>query len=375
MTENTVSHSKFACALLKIKLFETESGIKVRSMSKFSRVLYLIPMAVASGAIAVSVIAPIAARASTPNLSPVSSNQLITWIQNSRPIPLSGTVVVTSSFPIPSLSGLPSVDPGGSLTGSSSFSYNIWTNGKGSFRSQQVTHIGESDLYLTPGSLWLWKSSTLTATKEVLPTGSLSGTVTPSTPEMSATEILQKLSAFSTIGVSSTTTVAGRPAYTLIMVPAATDTLIGSIQIAIDALTHTPLQIQVFAKGASTPSASLGFATVSFTTPASNIFGFSPPPDAKVVLGSPQKSSVGSSTGLAFPQKVGSGFDTVIVSSTASSLSFLQKVEGSLPVVSTPFGDAHLYVTPLVEALILSNGKVLVGAVDTARLVQVASAL
>ena len=339
------------------------------------KVLYLAPLAIASSALAVSIIAPQIARASTPNLAPVSPSQLVSWIQASRPIPLSGTVTGATSFPIPSASLLNGSNPESALSGSTTENYNVWTNGAGSFRVQQAFSGGETDLYVNPGSVWLWDSSTLTATNEQFSGSSALNPSPNSNPELTASEIVTKLSGYSTLSVSGNTMVAGRPAYTLSVVPMVSDSLIGSIRIAVDGQTHVAVQIQIFPKGSASPAASLGFDTLTFASQPSSIFSFTPPPGATVVT--PAKSSQPAGTGSGGASKVvGKGFDSVVVATpSAKALSSLGGIVKSLPTISTPLGVSHLYSTPIFQAIILPNGTVVGGAVDTARLLQVAAGL
>ncbi|TAN24795.1 MAG: hypothetical protein EPN30_06215 [Actinomycetota bacterium] len=347
-----------------------------------SKVLYAAPLAIASSALAVSLIAPQIARASTSNLAPVSPTQLVSWIKSTSPIPLSGTVTGTTSFPVPSASLLNSSNPESGLSGSSTESYNVWANGSGSFRSQQVSAGAEKDLYVTPGSAWLWNSANLTATNEQRQGSDSNGYSSGSkpggaTPGATASEIVSKLSAYSALSVSGSTMVAGRPAFTLTLVPTASDSLIGSIQIAVDGQTHMPVQVQVFPKGSNSPAASLGFVTLTFAPQPSSIFSFTPPSGAKVINGVQSSASNGNQPGSGSGTKVvGKGFDSVaIVTAAPKATSVLGGFVKSLPTISTPAGSAHLYSTPIFEALILPNGTIVAGAVDTSRLIQVASGL
>ena len=341
------------------------------------KLLYAAPLAIASTALAVSVVAPQIARASTPNLAPVSPNQLVSWIKSTSPIPLNGTVSGTTSFPVPSASLLNSSNPESALSGSTTESYNVWTNGSGSFRAQQVSQAGETDLYVTPGSAWLWNSVTLTATNEAHSGSGANGYSLGSNPGATASEIVSRLSAYSTLSVSGNTMVAGRPAYTLSIVPTAGDSLIGSIQIAVDGQTHIPVQVQVFPNGSAAPAASLGYVTLQFASQPSSIFSFSPPVGARVVNPTQNAAQNGNKPGSVGSAKVvGSGFDSVMVATGFSKVtSTLGGLEKSLPVISTPLGSGHLYSTPIFEAIILPSGAVVAGAVDTSRLLQVVAGL
>lgn len=345
------------------------------------RVLYAFPVAIASSALVISFI-PQVAHASTPNLPPVSSTQLLSWVEDAQPVPLSGTVRGTTSFPIPAFSGFNSSNPSSAIGGSSTVSYNIWTNAKGFFRVQQLQSANEKDLYITPESVWLWDSSTLTATKEPLSSGNHSTSQTKPNPSTSATQLVNRLSGVSYLSVSGATMVAGRPAYTLSLAPRAADSLIGSIRISVDAQTHIADQIQIFPKGSEMPAASLGFTTLSFSKPQSSIFNFVPPKGSKVT----SRDLVASTTPRRGPgvlnshqagttRIVGNGFDSVMISSGSAKVGSLGGLVKNLPIVSIPGGTAHLYSTPIFQALILPNGTVVAGAVATARLLAVARSL
>lgn len=354
--------------------------MNLMSRTASKRVLYSIPVIIGSSALAVALIAPQIATAQSPDLSPVTTTQLVSWISNSHPVPLSGTVTGVTSFPIPSVSAL-STSPSASLSGSSSGTYNVWANGKGSFRIQSVTTSGETDLYVNPGSVWLWDSSKLTATKESIANYGSMGVMSSPNPQIAASSIVSKLSRQATLSVSGTTVVAGRPAYTLSISPNAPDSLIGSINISVDAATHVADQIQVIPKGSNSPAASLGFNTLSFSAQPASIFSFSPPPGAKVVVPNNSQTSggtqmTGSTATQSKPQIVGTGFDAVVVahipSKALSSYGALLKV---LPQVSTSQGPAYEYSNPIFQALILRNGTIVAGSVSTSRLLQVIGTL
>ena len=96
--------------------------------------------------------------------------------------------------------------------------------------------------------------------------------------------------------VGPQTAVAGQPSYLLVMTPTSATTTIGSVQVAIDAKTFVPLRVQVFAKGATRPTLSAGFTSVSYGHLGDGLFAFSPPAGTTVhntALPSPQDLSSG----------------------------------------------------------------------------------
>ena len=112
-----------------------------------------------------------------------------------------------------------------------------------------------------------------------------SGTPAPGdtlTPQQAADKALRAITPTTAVSTDPTATVAGRPAYQLLLEPRDTASLVGSVRIAIDGATHIPTRVQVFAKGASSPAFEVGFTSFDPSTPSASVFGFNPPPGAKV---------------------------------------------------------------------------------------------
>ncbi len=102
------------------------------------------------------------------------------------------------------------------------------------------------------------------------------------TPNGLATKLIAQLEKSSTLSVDSSLRVAGRPAYDLVLTPRVTDTLIGSVSIAVDAASGLPLQVRVDARGQKTPAVVIGFSSLDPSTPAASLFEFTPPAGATV---------------------------------------------------------------------------------------------
>ena len=83
------------------------------------------------------------------------------------------------------------------------------------------------------------------------------------TPEM-ITLYLQQVARFATVEVAGQTKVAGRDAYQVRMTPVAEDTALGYVQAAVDGETMLPLQLEVYAKGATAPVIKFGFTSISY---------------------------------------------------------------------------------------------------------------
>jgi outer membrane lipoprotein-sorting protein len=223
-----------------------------------------------------------------PALPARTTAQLLAAVGNPAALPPAMTAVVqeTASLGLPDLPG--SSDP---LSGisflSGSHTFKIWYDGPARVRVAVPVTMGETDLRRDGNSVWLWDSQTNKATHYILPAGA--GTSVPSpqsqslpTPPQLAKQILAAVGSTTTVGLQQNITVAGQPAYQLSLAPKQTGSLIGQIRIAIDASDSLPLQVQVFARGATSPAFSVGYTSLSFATPAASNFAFSPPPGAKV---------------------------------------------------------------------------------------------
>ncbi|HXP19282.1 MAG TPA: hypothetical protein VN840_06505 [Streptosporangiaceae bacterium] len=102
------------------------------------------------------------------------------------------------------------------------------------------------------------------------------------TPLQAADKLLAMVGPTTKVTVPGTTTVAGRAAYQLVIAPRSSSSLIGQIVIAVDAKTYLPLQLQVFARGSSSPAFQIGFTSLTIGQPSMSNFTFTPPPGAKV---------------------------------------------------------------------------------------------
>jgi len=310
--------------------------------------------------------------------------------------PLTGTVVETSSLGLPSLPGTSSPGSLASLL-TGSHTIRIWYSDPRHFRLAVPQSMSESDIIRNGGNAWVWESSQNTVTHVVIPAHAgksaaqkaqkkAQPSAPPLTPQQAANEILKQVGPTTTVRVDSNVTVAGEAAYQLVLAPKSSSSLIGQIRIAVDGHRDVPLRVQVFAKGAKSPAAQIGFTSVSFVKPAAANFAFSAPAGAKVkteTLGdeapagkharnSGDVSTVGSGwlavanlpgsaltdTTKAFGQRPSSGAG--LSGDTGAVVNALIK---SATRVSGSWGSGRLIKTSLISVLITDNGRVLVGAV------------
>ena len=301
--------------------------------------------------------------------------------------PLTGTVVETASLGLPQLpdTGNPT-SLASLLTGS--HTVKVWYSDGTHYRLSLPASMSESDVIRDGSNAWIWQSSSnsvtqfkLSATREPAPS-----TQVPLTPQQAASQVLAKVGPTTTVKVATNATVAGEPAYELVLAPKDSRSLVGQVDIAIDAKYDVPLRVQVYARGATSPAFQVGFTSVSFVKPASANVSFSPPVGAKVTqgdLGSKGKNS-GASTNSSVTGKdwltVAELPESSILGNTASggpasggsasgsssggeSSAVVNALLHSGTAVHGAWGSGTLLHTSLFS-LLVTNGHVYIGAVD-----------
>jgi hypothetical protein len=271
-------------------------------MRKLSaRARWAVPIA-AVATVGVVIAVSAVASASEPDLPARTAAQLLTEVQQAavRPLqPLTASLQETANFGLPALPQIGQSGPSGSpdpLAGTTTL--DIWYLNPQHIRLAEPTQLGESDQRLDGTKLWLWNSKTQIATHVLLPARSSLGSYHSlqsggggpesgsasfvPTPANVTRQLLAAIGPSTSVRVQQNVTVAGRAAYQLAFAPKASGSLVGQIVVAIDASTHLPLRVQVFASGSSSPAFQLGFTALTFGAPAASNFTFTPPPGAKV---------------------------------------------------------------------------------------------
>jgi hypothetical protein len=268
------------------------------------RMRWAVPAAAVVAVAAVIAGTAAAGAQSAPSLPARTPAQLIAGLARARPIPLTGTITETASLGLPALPSGDSPGPASPLSGlsllSGTHTFMLWYADNQHVRIAEPVQLGESDLRRDGRQVWLWDSTTQTATHltlpghlvppahrvpraRALPSGHPAATpATPPTPQQAARQILAAIGPTTTVSVQPAVTVAGQAAYQLGLAPTASGSLIGRVTVAIDAANSLPLRVQVFARGAATPALSIGFTALSFGRPAASNFTFTPPPGATV---------------------------------------------------------------------------------------------
>ena len=101
-------------------------------------------------------------------------------------------------------------------------------------------------------------------------------------PITAARRAIEAVAPYASVSVEGADEVAGRAVYDLVLTPLTDGTLIGSIELSIDAETFVPLRFQVIARATGEAAMSVGFTSVSYDPIDPAVFEFTPPEGAEV---------------------------------------------------------------------------------------------
>ncbi|KAE8763514.1 LolA family protein [Georgenia thermotolerans] len=352
-------------------------------MARWTRWL---PVAVVPAAVAAVVAGSQAgAAADLPDRSP---QQVLALMAQRDDQPFSGTFRQTSDLGLPALpqgagtgtgtgtgagaGGLTPAELLDVLTGS--HTGRVYVGGPDTARLQVMDALAERDAVRNGRDVWLYDSRENAATHLTLPAehgtggghdGGAGATGTGS-PDQLADRMVAELQPTTALAVGQDVEVAGRPAYQLVLTPKPADTLVGSVEIAVDGATGLPLRVAVLARDHK-PAFEAAFTALDLGAPDAARFAFTPPPGAKVT-----QKAVPEHDGAAGPQGtgpeptvVGSGWDAVAVLPAGTvdpaAVPMLQQA-------GQPVAGGRLVSSRLVNALLADDGRVLVGAVPLERL-------
>lgn len=352
--------------------------------------------------IAIGVVAaPLAATADS-GLPPRTAAELLVALQESPPVPVSGTVATRAELGLPELPMGMAPDAGPMALASGQGTVRVWSDGPTRQRLALVDDAAETTVVRNGDEVWVWSSSEATATRYQLPEkpgGSHEderealppGVTLPSTPQEAAEMALAALEPTTQVTTSGLASVAGRDAYELVLTPGDDDTLVRDVRIALDAETSTPLRVQVNSTRIADPALQVGFTSVDFGTPDPALFAFTPPPGATVQERDPSVLGAGDAPGDAGqplgpePTVVGEGWSTVLVGELAGdgladlaeagsradderwgeadpAATALALIE-ALPATSGDWGSGRVLAGTLFSVILTDDGRFAVGAV------------
>lgn len=377
--------------------------------------------AVAVVGVAAVVGVPFVSADASPALPARTAGQLLADVGSAHARPFSGTVVETARLGLPAVPG-PATDTNVLSLLSGSHTIRVWYGGPQQTRLALVGDLVESDLVRNGSDLWLWSSRDRTAEHVKLPPqtaktdpaeAARKQALDSLTPAQAAAQALKAIDPTTLVSVDGTARVAGRSAYDLVLKPRDTRSTVAQVRIAIDAKTHVPLRVQIFAKAHSDPAFETGFTTVTFSKPPASVFRFTPPPNTKVSSdlaqalsgqgnrrqhvvppGTSKKSvqdsqmaapDVRAQSASSEPRVIGQGWTTIVELSGVdltggngrrgpAGNEQAQVLLNALKPVSGAFGSGRVLKTSLVNVLLLDNGKAYVGAVPLSMLEDAATA-
>ncbi|MFI1013545.1 outer membrane lipoprotein carrier protein LolA [Streptomyces sp. NPDC020965] len=391
---------------------------------------YFVPVAVAGVAAATIGLVPALAASGDPDLPKISAQELIERIAASETERLSGTVKISTDLGIPSFGGLAegflseggagadgagagegsSADPQGKLMElvSGSHTLRVAVDGPDRQKVSILEKSAEYSLIHNGGEIWAYDSAT-NAAFHAKKSGNDSGAADatpkelPATPKDFAAQALQAAGATTSVTVDGTAQVAGRDAYQLVVKPKQSGSTIGSIKVAVDAKTGTPLKFTLVPSGGGKAVIDVGFTKVDFSRPAASTFDFDPPKGAKVTEADELEKKAGGEAegvpralpglpglpggdGSQGPDIIGEGWNSIAKFESPGGKGLTPPKDGEVPAeaesfldalgdpVSGKFGTGTVFKTRLVNALMTDDGTVYVGAVTKDALVKAANA-
>lgn len=354
-----------------------------------------LPAAAVPAAVAVAVLA--GGASAVPPPSPSTPAQVLALVAGHTARQFSGTMEEKADFGLPSI---PSQALGPASNSSSLGSAatvlellttphtaRVYADGPTKLRVQVMDQLAERDAVRNGSDAWTYDSKTNTATHASLPSGESSGrgsapsTATPSvpalTPDQLAQRFLTEAGPSTNITLGPTTTVADHTAYTLVLTPKTSGTLVASVQIAVESQTGLPLSVDVYAKGQSDPAFHTAFQKLDLHAPDASVFAFTPPTGATVkqqALPTPKAGS-NETAKPAQPrpsQAAGAkSWDSVVVI-PANKVPPGFTDSALVKQLASPVADGKLLSSSLVNVLITNDGRVIAGAVPAATLMAAA---
>jgi hypothetical protein len=208
--------------------------------------------------------------------------------------------------------------PSGALVGAntsalmSGASGRLWVNDTGG-RLELQSDAGDVQVTWTDTKATVYDASSNTAYTFDLPAETKSSTDTHQPPTLDEiTKFLTDLSQHWNVSAAEPSNVGGAEAYTVTISPSHDGGLLGSAQLAWDALNGVPLKVAIYAQGASSPALALEATDISFGDVPNSDVQVAPPAGTKVVdlstqaQGKESGSTAPAVTGLAAVQAAAS---------------------------------------------------------------------
>lgn len=332
-----------------------------------SRLRWAVPAAAVAAVAASVLVGTTPAGADPSGLAPRTAAELLDDLAEPVTGAFSGTVEHRAELGLPALptTSAGTLGPASLLEGTTTV--RVWADGPDRSRVALQGPLAEYDVIRAGADVWTWSSQELVATHLTLPAASAPPSVPPglpATPAAAASAALAAIEPSTRVTVEDSVTVAGRSARQLVLTPRSSDTLVGSVRVAVDAETNLPLRVQVFAAGAVEPALETGFTDISVTAPDPGVFA--PPRGAEVrELAAPGDGRPAAPTGppgtpWPIPAVIGAGWSSVLI---LDGLDPAEEQAAQLDAFTTRVPQGRVLSTALVSVLLTDDGRLLVGAV------------
>jgi outer membrane lipoprotein-sorting protein len=352
---------------------------------------WAVPVGVTALVLGGAVLGPALSASAEVELPERAAAQLLTDLQTAEVEAFSGTVSQRADLGLPALPEGMGDEDDAALTSllTGEHTLRVWASGE---KARVALHgrLDEADVVTDGTTVWVWSSEERTATRLTLPEHqdrdeAMAEAMPPATPEAVTDYVLGALDASTTVRSGPNSTVAGRPAYELVLEPKGEGSLIRSVRIAVDAEQRVATRVQVYGTGDGAPALDVGFTELSFAVPDDDVFAFTPPAGATVE----ERTLDGHESHHALPPHsdgtagghgaeetagpkpgavVGTGWTAVAVGRAPAGLDGtdgeLAAFVRALPRVSGTWGSGRLLTSTLFSALLTDDGRLLVGAVD-----------
>jgi outer membrane lipoprotein-sorting protein len=168
----------------------------------------------------------------------------------------------------------------------------LWLSKANGLRLELQSPNGDSQVVVNNNRFWVSDPASQTVYQGTIPAGTekakahkkAAGSGMPTVAQLQAgINHLLGHAHVSGVKTSNPSDIAGQPAYSVRVSPKHDGGLLGSAQIAWDAITGTPLNVAIYARGNSTPVLQLKVTNISFGPQAASTFDLKPPAGYKVV--------------------------------------------------------------------------------------------
>ncbi|TCU85379.1 outer membrane lipoprotein-sorting protein [Curtobacterium sp. PhB42] len=351
-----------------------------------------LPAVIAPVVVAGAVAAPMIANAANDPIAGTNPTaaDVIASIAKSSDAQYSGKLSQSSDLGLPEL---PTGSGGSSLEGdasdvlgllTSSHTARVYVDGADKQRVQLTEQLAEQDVVRNGSEVWTWDSKERTATHVTLPSDTAKdlqdGTTTPTDI---AEQAIDAITPSTTVSKPTEVSVAGHDAWQITLTPKSSDTLVGTVRLAVDQQTGLPLRATIQAAGQDDPAVQVGFTSLDYGAPAARLFDFTPPSNAKVTekdLSDAEHGAhaKGDHARTAHdgdePTLTGEGWGTIaeLPAGTVDQSSLGDEASGLLGQLTKAVDGGRAVQTSLVSVYLTDDGRVLAGAVPVSSLVAAA---